>query len=49
MYYAKLNAKNTDNFLYLQINDFKNDNIDKTISKINKFMFKKENINSKEL
>lgn len=45
----KLNINNNNNFLYLQINDFKNDNIDKTISKINKFMFKKENINSKKI
>ena len=45
----KLNKQDNNKFLYLKINDFKNDNIDKTIDNINKFIFKNENINSKKI
>lgn len=38
----KLNEQNKDKFLYLKINDFKNDDINETIDKINKFIFEEE-------
>ena len=38
----KLNEQNKDKFLYLKINDFKNDDINETMDKINKFIFEEE-------
>ena len=38
----KLNEQNKDKILYLKINDFKNDDINKTIDKINPFIFEEE-------
>ena len=45
----KLNNDKNNNFLYLKINDFKNDKIDNTINDINKFIFEKEDINNEKI